>query len=170
MSFITRIAHYLKIDIEETKLMMIAPSTIPTNLTVIRNMGMVVCDLEGKYILHMEHTAESSAPASGSPPPPRVPLFILRIVFEYYAVQQHTKLRTLLRQHTTDTMQQLTNVNNRLTFVESTLERSQREIHDIYQFYSISASFSIDDIRDTLFQPGIFPPTSDPGLQFSLSL
>lgn len=93
---------------EGLKLTKIAPSTIPTDLTILRNMGMVVHDVDGTYTLHTEHTRESSASTSSPPPPRVVPLFIRRTSFERYVVQEFTESRALHRQDMVDIKSQLT--------------------------------------------------------------
>lgn len=91
--FITRIVHYLEIDIVGIDLTMVALSTIPTNLVVLRNMGMVERDEEGPYTLRAEPSQQEIAdklvdPPAGTPPLPVAPSFVPRIAFEHFVAQQ----------------------------------------------------------------------------------
>lgn len=59
---------------------MIGSSTVPTDLIVLQNMGMVVRDTEGRYTLNIE------APPSRLPPLPIILLLVPRTAFEHYMV------------------------------------------------------------------------------------
>lgn len=81
--FITRVANYLEIDLVRADLTEVSTSTIPANLTVLRNMGMVDRDQEGRYTLKQQEWHQQSQ----QPPPLAPSTFVPRSAFERHILE-----------------------------------------------------------------------------------
>lgn len=91
--FITWIIYHLELDIARSDLMEVSSSNIPTDLTVLQNMGVVDRDEELCYNLRLEQSQQEQpliGKSSKTPLPtqPSLPPFVPCTAFKRYMVQQ----------------------------------------------------------------------------------
>lgn len=109
---------------------MVAPSTIPVDLAVLRNMGMVEREKEGVEPGEQDPADRQVDPPIGTPTLSIALPFVPRTTFERFLAQQMGDMYGFQRMHATQ-------VDAQLAALETSNEEIRSEVHEMHQSYCV---------------------------------